>query len=60
MFQDVRGDVASWEKEEFWETVGDVKIVTLRWIVILTTNIILTLLGRRISALRQGQKEGKG
>ena len=33
VFQDVRGDIASWEKEEGWETVGDVNIVTLRLLV---------------------------
>ena len=31
LFKEVRGDVASWEKEEGWETVGEVKIVTLRF-----------------------------
>ena len=29
-FKDLRGDVASWEKEDGWETSGEVNVVTLR------------------------------
>ena len=28
--KDLRGDVASWEKEDGWETSGEVNVVTLR------------------------------
>ena len=30
-FQGVQGDVASWEKEDGWETVGKVNLVKLRF-----------------------------
>ena len=30
LFKDLRGDIASWEKEDGWETSGEVRVVTLR------------------------------
>ena len=35
-FQDIQGDIASWEKEDEWETVGKVDAVMLRFLTIIT------------------------
>ena len=35
-FQDIQGDIASWEKEDEWETVGKVDAVMLRSFIIIT------------------------
>ena len=36
IFQDIQGDVASWEKEDEWKTVGKVDAVMLRSFIIIT------------------------
>ena len=38
-FQDVQGDVASWEREDEWERVGKADIVMLRLFISTAVNI---------------------
>ena len=36
--------MASWEKEDGWETVGDINVVTLRWLIVIPFTIIIIIL----------------
>ena len=57
-FEDLRGDVASWEKEDEWETVGKVETVVLRLFFSITATNICS--GRMTSAQRLDRKEERG
>ena len=57
-FKDLRGDVASWEKEDEWETVGKVETVMLRLFISITATNLCS--GRMTSAQRLDRKEERG